>query len=174
MFCKYCGREIENDSQFCRFCGQSMTGNNFTEFNNSIRIRVERHEPNFYKENQDKVHLCFIVISKDQKSVSIVEDDINKVDFYDCYAIIALLRYDCRNGYGFHYNRFENLGFYTDKLEPISRLKIGNHSVINVDRDPYYPGWGYIKGKDFYDNYEYSYLGKDKTLIDWGNWKNYR
>ena len=88
MFCKYCGREIENDSQFCRFCGQSMTGNNFTEFNNSIRIRVERLEPNFYKENQDKVHLCFIVISKDQKSVSIVEDDINKVDFYDCYAII--------------------------------------------------------------------------------------
>ncbi len=173
MFCRYCGREIENDSQFCRFCGQSMNGRNFTNFNNSIRIRVERLEPYFYKDNNEKVHLCFIVISKDQLSVSIVEDDINKVDFYDCYAIIALLRYDCSNGFGYHYNRFEKLGLYTDKLEPISELTIGKYSVIKVGRDPYYPGWGYIEGRDKYNTIQYSYFDKGTSLINWGDWKNY-
>lgn len=174
MFCRFCGREIENDSQFCRHCGQSLSGRNLVEFNNSIRTRVERIEPNFYKEKNEKVHLCFIVVSKDQLSVSIANDDANNIDLYDCYAIIALLRYDRYNGYGFHYNEFKKLGFYNDKLEPISELKIGQYSIIKVDRDPYYPGWGYISGKDRNGNGKLCYFGKETTLVEWGEWRNYR
>lgn len=25
MFCKYCGKEIEDDSKFCKFCGNALT-----------------------------------------------------------------------------------------------------------------------------------------------------
>ena len=24
MLCKYCGKEIEDDSEFCRYCGKSL------------------------------------------------------------------------------------------------------------------------------------------------------
>lgn len=168
MFCKFCGREIENDSQFCRYCGQSMNGRNFVEFNNSIRVRIERIEPNFYINREENTHLCYIVISKDQQSISIIEDDVNRIDFYDCYAIIAVLRYDCRNGFGYHYNRFEKLGFYNAELEPLSKLKIGRYFVEEVSAVNNTPAWGYIRSKDIYDNRAYFNIFKnDPKIIKW-------
>lgn len=172
MFCKFCGRKIENDSQFCRYCGQSMNGRNFVEFNNSIRVRIERIEPNFHTNKEENTHLCYIVVSKDQQSISIVEDDVNKIDFYDCHAIIALLRYDRRNGFGFHYNHFEHLGFYNAELDPLSKLKIGKYSVKEVGAVCNKPAWGYIKGEDIYDNRVYvSILSKNRpTMVEWDDY----
>ncbi len=166
MFCNYCGRVIENDSQYCRHCGQSINGINFVGFNNSIRIRVERCEPNFYKENNDRMHLSYIVISKDKLSISIIEDDVSKIDFYDCFAIIALVRCDCYNDFGYHYNSFHNLGFYNDKLEPISKLMIGRYSVEEVKGVNNTPAWGYIRAKYCDENYYFT-IYRNTKLIEW-------
>lgn len=161
MFCKYCGKEIENNSNYCRHCGKPTNERN--DFVESIRIRIDRLDTTSFKEEEK--HLCFIVFSKDQLSITIVED-IKHIDLYDCFAIIALLRCDCRNGFGFHYNHFFNLGFFDKDLQPISKLMIGAYSVEDVNAANNTPRWGYIKAKRREDYY-YFHIYRDTKLIKW-------
>ena len=166
MFCRFCGKEIENDSLFCRHCGQSLGDEgNFAKFLRSIKARIENSDTSRFSSQQQ--HLCFVVISKDQLSISIVEEDVNKIDLFDCSAIIALLRYDCRNGFGYHYNYFFNLGFFDEKLNPISKLVIKGLTIEKVDAANNTPAWGYIRAKDRYDNFIYFNIFKDTKLIKW-------
>lgn len=166
MFCRFCGKEIENDSLFCRHCGQSLgDAGNFANFLRSINTRIANSDTSAFSGEQQ--HLCFVVISKDQLSISIVEEDVNKIDLYDCSAIIALLRYDCRNGFGFHYNHFFNLGFYDEKLNPISKLVIKGLTIQKVDAVNNTNAWGYIRAVDRYENVKYFNLFKNTKLIKW-------
>lgn len=174
MFCRFCGKEIENDSLFCRHCGQSLgEEGNFARFLRSIEKRVATQNTSSFGDKQQ--HLCYIVISKDQLSISIVDDDANSIDFYDCYAIIALLRYDCYNGFGFHYNYFFNLGFFDEKLNPISKLVVDGYTINKVDSVNNTFAWGYIEAKDRYDKTRYLNVFKgtryreDTKLIKWEN-----
>ena len=166
MFCRFCGKEIENDSLFCRHCGQSLgEEGNFARFLRSIEKRVAIQNTSFLGDKQG--HLCFVVISKDQLSISIVNDDANNIDLYDCYAIIALLRFDCYNDFGFHYNYFFNLGFYDEKLEPLSKLVVKGYSIEKVDAYNNTPAWGYIKARSRYDESVTFNIFRNTKLIKW-------
>ena len=173
MFCRFCGKEIENDSLFCRHCGQSLGyAGNFTNFLRSIEKRVATQDTGFLKDKQG--HLCLIVISKDQLSISIVEEDVNKIDLYDCFAIIALLRYDTyskyydgSNTYSFHYNHFFNLGFYDENLNPISKLVVNGYSIEKVDSGINSHFWGCIKGRNKYGECVVFHIGNNTKLIKW-------
>lgn len=166
MFCKFCGKEVENDSLFCRHCGESLGDEgNIANFLKSIKRRVAIQDTSFLKDKQG--HLCFVVISKDQLSISIVNDDVNNIDMYDCSAIIALLRYDCHNSYGYHYNHFFNLGYFDDKLNPISKVEVKGYSIQKVDAELYSPAWGYIQAKNRYDETVNFTIFKNTKLINW-------
>ena len=172
MFCKFCGKEIENDSCFCRHCGASLEDTKILKFNDSLKKRINQLDTGKWKEEEK--HLNFLVVSKDKQSISIV-DNADNIDFYDCHAIISVLRCDCRNGYGYHFNHFFDLGFFDSNLEPMSQLTIGGYAVKYVAGQDYDPRWGFLCGKDRYDNIAYIFLyPKRKTLIEWDDWKDWR
>lgn len=37
MFCKNCGKEIDNDSTFCRYCGQKQESNTTTKSHQTLQ-----------------------------------------------------------------------------------------------------------------------------------------
>lgn len=39
MFCKYCGKEIDNDSKFCKFCGKTLDNN---QVNNNLSESIKK------------------------------------------------------------------------------------------------------------------------------------
>lgn len=39
MFCKYCGKEIDNDSKFCKFCGKTLEG---IKQNNALQEAINK------------------------------------------------------------------------------------------------------------------------------------
>lgn len=53
MFCKHCGREIDNDSLFCQYCGRSLVSMNIISRNKSLN-------------SKSKDELITIVLRKDQ------------------------------------------------------------------------------------------------------------
>ena len=69
MYCKYCGKEIPDDGIFCPQCGKKQGDND----NGSIRIQLEKAQPNHYISTSDLqwkkpyavrcVQLLFLAIS---------------------------------------------------------------------------------------------------------------
>lgn len=39
MYCKNCGKEIEQDSKFCRYCGKNITEDNFTPSDSALHTK---------------------------------------------------------------------------------------------------------------------------------------
>lgn len=97
-------------------------------------------------------HITYIVISKDQLSVWHYDTNAELIDFNNFSYIIALLRYDCKNGLGFHYNHFVKLGMYDYQLEPISQIPIRKHKIIEVVALRNKAEWGYFRVIDAYEN----------------------
>ena len=69
MFCKYCGKEIVDDSVFCKYCGANLKlSNNNTAEENKPNIQAEENNQTNYivrekiKHNQDKTNKILGVI----------------------------------------------------------------------------------------------------------------
>ena len=65
MYCKYCGQQIDDNSQFCKFCGKRLV--------DSQRIVVELKKPNFDKINLNSrdIYSHFLTFCKRSKKVFI-------------------------------------------------------------------------------------------------------
>ena len=163
MFCCNCGKEIAADSFYCNYCGKRIRLDK-QGFANSLQIR--KSGLSLDKIEDDKKHISFIVISRDQQSISIVEEDIDLIDLYDCFAIIALLRCDKWNDFGYHYNDFYTLGYYNDQLEPMSILKLGRLTIKYVSCPDNAPCWGYIVAEDIRgEKYTFHIGSRDKKNL---------
>ena len=42
MYCKNCGKEIEQDSKFCKYCGENIAEDNFTPSDGSLSEESSR------------------------------------------------------------------------------------------------------------------------------------
>lgn len=144
MYCQNCGKEIENDCNFCKHCGQSVNGpiknNKMQTLIEIVNHRISLLDTSEWSE--DEKHLHFIVVSKNKQSIYHIKNELREIDLYDCFAIIALLRCDCRNGFGYHYNSFYNLGFWDCNLDPIPKIDINGKSITRVYGTSNTPAWG--------------------------------
>ena len=45
MFCKHCGKQIDEDSQYCKYCGKILESVNNQIINNVVTLKTKEESP---------------------------------------------------------------------------------------------------------------------------------
>jgi len=62
MFCKKCGKEVDNDSLFCSFCGAELKNSNESKEDNAIITETDKkYVERPKKDNGDKIFLIIFL-----------------------------------------------------------------------------------------------------------------
>ncbi len=68
MFCRFCGKEINNDSKFCLYCGKNLTNEEVNETTNDINTTIEPAQqvndtsPNTEEKSSNPWGTLFIIV----------------------------------------------------------------------------------------------------------------
>ena len=67
MFCKYCGKLIDEDSSFCRYCGKPLHGN--LGITDNISAIKEKCAPKTNGVMVEDTNLVWTIITQKKKSI---------------------------------------------------------------------------------------------------------
>lgn len=127
MYCKHCGREIDNDSRFCKYCGTSLRFG----IDSEMRSRFE----SFVQEIQDKRNLSvrdirYIAIMNGMTEVrsyrnTLADCNLSEIDYVIAVSAIPYITVGGNPGTG-----YELLGMFDSDFSQVNSIPISRDAEI--------------------------------------------
>lgn len=131
MYCKHCGKLIEEDSNFCRHCGTPVRFVLTTTEADLFDQRMKSIEKKTYPE--DPSMLKYIVFYKETTECHYFTNSLASCDMPRIAYIISIHKHNYKDFNGYNRSSYHLLGIYNDQLEQITSIPLTDSiEIYNV------------------------------------------